>query len=293
MYMAYTTNPKLPRLRMEMANLVLREGWSTVQVARYSGYSQSTIVRWVAKAKATNLRTIPTESSRPHQHPHKLDQQIVQRILALREERQQCAEILHHRLEQEGVLVSLSSVKRTLKRYGRTRFSQWKKWHIYPERLLPQNPGILTQIDTIHCGAHHERLYIYTFIDVCTRWAWAMPLERISTHASWQFVKQIQQRTPFTLQCIQTDHGPEFTKWFTKQCVHNNIAHRHSRVRKPTDNGHVERFNRTIQQECLRRIPRSLKSWKKEIPLYMHYYNTERPHMGLAMKTPQETMRSY
>jgi putative transposase len=54
----------------------------------------------------------------------------------------------------------------------------------------------------------------------------------------------------------------------------------------PSDNGHLERFNRTIQEECLSHVPRNLKSYQKEIPEYLHYYNYERPHMALDMKTP-------
>src|SRR3989344_9020241 len=54
--MPYTTNPHLPRLRMEAAQLVLRQGWSTRQVARYTGFDQSTVVRWVAKARRTTRR---------------------------------------------------------------------------------------------------------------------------------------------------------------------------------------------------------------------------------------------
>jgi transposase len=72
MYMAYTTNPHLPRLRMKAARLVLDKGWSTRQVARYTGFNQSTIVRWVKKARYTNRRVIPTLSSRPHHHPNQL-----------------------------------------------------------------------------------------------------------------------------------------------------------------------------------------------------------------------------
>ncbi|MCH7660077.1 MAG: transposase [Euryarchaeota archaeon] len=71
------------------------------------------------------------------------------------------------------------------------------------------------------------------------------------------------------------------------------MTHRHSRVRTPNDNAHLERINRTIQDECMSRIPRSLRSYQKEIPEYLHYYNTERPHMGLNFKTPTEVLRSY
>jgi len=43
----------------------------------------------------------------------------------------------------------------------------------------------------------------------------------------------------------------------------------------------------------LQKIPRSFKSWKKEIPEYLNYYNTERPHMALNYQTPIEVITSY
>ncbi len=291
MGMPYTTNQYIPRLRMKAAQLVIREGWSTRQVARHTGYNQSSIVRWVEAARNSNLLVIPTRSSRPHYHPQKLADTIVSRILLLRAERNQCAEILHHRLCQEGISVSLSSVKRVLKRFGYSRYSRWKKWHQYPPRPFAEKPGILVEIDTIHDGPHEDRLYVYTMLDVCSRYAHALPTERINTHRSLRFVRTAS--LPFPVATLQSDHGPEFSKWFTKMIAADGMAHRHSRVRRPNDNAHLERFNRTIQEECLNRVPRNLKTWKKEIPEYLRYYNGERPHMGLQMKTPLEVMQSY
>ncbi len=291
--MPYTMNPHLPRLRMQAAQLVIRHGWSTRQAARYTGYNQSTIVRWVDKARHTNRLIVPTESSRPHSHPDALPEHIVGRILELRRERSQCAEILCHRLAREGIVISLSSVKRVLKRNGLTRFSRWKKWHQYPERPMPEKPGVLVEIDTIVDGPHTDRLYVYTLIDVCSRLAYALPCVRINTHQSLSTVEQARLVMPFNFQTIQSDHGSEFSKWFTKRIAERGIAHRHSRVRTPNDNAHLERFNRTLQDECLMRVSRSLRSWQKEIPEYLRYYNEERPHMGLNMKTPTEVMRRY
>ena len=291
MGMPYTTNQYIPRLRMKAAQLVIRDGWSTRQVARYTGYNQSSVVRWVEIARNSNLLVIPTRSSRPHNHPHELAPEIISAILRYRAERNQCAEILHHRLTQDGYQASLSSVKRVLKRFGCSRYSRWKKWHRYPPRPLAEKPGILVEIDTIHDGPHEDRLYVYTMLDVCSRFAHALPTEQINTHSSLKFVRTAS--LPFTVTTLQSDHGPEFSKWFTKMVTVDGITHRHSRVRRPNDNAHLERFNRTLQNECLSRVPRSLKAYRKEIPEYLYYYNNERPHMGLNFKTPAEVMQSY
>ena len=294
MDMPYITNPHLPRLRLEAARLVLKEGWSTREVARHTGFNQSSIVRWVNYLRLNHVgHTIPTQSSRPHHHPKQLSRELVATILSYRRKHQRCAEVLHYLLQKDGITVSLSSVKRTLQRAGVTRYSKWKKWHRYEPRPMPKKPGLLVEIDTIVDGPHTDRLYIYTMIDVCSRWSYAAPLESISAQASWEFVQSALSVLPFSLQMLQSDHGAEFSKHFSKQLLAHDIAHRHTHIRSPTENGHLERFNRTIQEECLNRVPKTLQAYRKAIPEYLEFYNTERPHMGIEMQTPLEVMRSY
>lgn len=290
--MPYTTNPHLPRVRKEAVRLV-ECGWSTRAAARRVGYSQSAVVKWVIRARTLphNVQTLATRSSRPHHHPRALEGRIVQQILRYRLEHRRCAEVIHHLMTKDGYTVSLSSVKRVLRRNGMSQFSRWKKWHTYPPRPLPENPGILVEVDTIHMGPHDDRLYVYTLLDVCSRWAYAEVVERITTWQSLAFVGAAQEQASFSFTMLQSDHGPEFSKYFTTQLISRGVAHRHSRVRQPNDNGHLERFNRTIQEECLNRIPKNLRLWQKEIPEYIRFYNTERPHMGLGMKTPEEMLK--
>ena len=137
-----------------------------------------------------------------------------------------------------------------------------------------------------------HRLYVYTLLDVCSRWAYAIPALAINTHESIRFVDQARKLASFPFLTLQSDHGSEFSKWFSKRILERGMSHRHSRIRTPNDNAHLERFNRTLQDECLRHIPFSLKSWRKEIPDYLKYYNEERPHMGLNMKTPEDIIKT-
>lgn len=291
MYMPYTTNPHLPKIRLDAVRLV-KSGWSTRKVARYTGFNQSTIVRW-SKKDIWHQKSIPTLSSRPHSHPNQLRKELIDRIVEYRMKYHRCAEVLQYLLKRDGVNVSLSSVKRTLRRCNLVNHSKWKKWHIYPPRLMPEKPGVLVQIDTIVDGPIDDRLYVYTMLDVCSRWAFALPFERVSTYKSLEVVAQARLLAPFKFLTLQSDHGAEFSKYFTKQLLAQGLMHRHSRVRTPTDNGHLERFNRTIQEECLNRIPRKLSVYRKEIPEYLAWYNEQRPHMALDMKSPSEVMRSY
>lgn len=291
MRMSYSKNPNLPKVRAEAVKMV-RAGHSTRTVARHFGFAQSTIVKWCKKVPPDfyNYRVIPTESSRPRHHPKELSEEIVQQILDYRTQTKRGAEFIHYCLNRDGVAVSLSSVKRTLSRHGLTRYSKWKKWHQSIPRPLPELPGLLVQADTIHDGPIGGQLYVYTLLDVCSRWAHAEPAVRIGNGPSARFVATAQATASFRFQTIQTDHGSEFSTWFTKKLAEQDCAHRHSRVRKPNDNAHLERFNRTIQEECILRLPRKLEIWQQEIPAYLRYYNTERPHMGLQWQTPEERL---
>lgn len=284
MYMSYTSDPKLPKLRMDAVRMV-RSGQSIRSVARYYGYQPSTVMRWVRRA-SPDLRdkVILTGSSRPKNHPAQLSEEVVRAIVDCRSKYRRGAEFIHFMLRRDGLRVSLSSVKRTLKREGLIYPSKWKKWHVYPSRPLPERPGLLVELNTIFDGTPERRLYIYTCLDVCSRWAHAEPVARISNYASLSFVKAAQTAAPFVFTTLQSDHGAEFSKYFTKQIGAVGLAHRHSRVRTPNDNAHLERFNRTIQEECLIRLPRKLEVWQTEIPEYLKWYRISMtsPHAELA-----------
>ena len=294
MYMAYTKNPNLPKVRMEAVFLVRYNKWSIRKTARYLGFHHTAIMRWLKKAHI-NGKIIPTENCRPHFHPHSLKPELVEEIIKQRKKNNRCAEVVHQELLNKGIVVSLSSVKRTLKRQGLLKQrSPWKKYHKSLPRPAILKPGDLMQVDTIHIGPYDEnRLYVYTLIDVLSRWAWANPSLRINTHRSSKFVDFAQDNALFRFQTIQSDHGGEFSTYFTERMRLRGLNHRHIRIRKPIDNSYLERFNRTIQEECLNRVPQTLKSYQKAIPEYLYYYNNERLHLGLKFKTPLQVVTSY
>lgn len=290
-YMPYTKNPHIPKVRRDAVNLVKYRDWSIRKVARHFGVHASTVSRWCEKDVTGGWVKIPTQSSRPHSHPNALDVDIVNRIVGIRKDRGRCAEIVHKTMLQEGYSVSLSSVKRTLDRYGLTKKrSPWKRYHPPSERPKALTVGDLVEIDTIHSFIYTSRVkfFVYTLIDVFSRWAWADVVRSINTHASIHFVKEARQNAGFQFNTLQSDHGPEFSTYFTEYV---GINHRHIHVRSPNENGHLERFNRTIQEECFKRVSRNPDAWKRVLPEYLHYYNNERMHMGIDFKRPIELIK--
>lgn len=292
--MAYSKNPELPKVRGQAVALVYK-GWSVRKVARHFGFTHSAVVKWVAKAKVRGYGTIPTRSSRPTHHPHALAREVVAAIIRERSDRQRCAEHVHHALKKQGVTVSLASVKRTLNRaLLLKKRSPWKRPHDATPRPVAECPGALVQVDTIHIIAPDgSRIYIYTLIDRYSRWAYAEVVERIGAEASALFLAHAARKATFPFTLVQGDNGPEFTIRFTHRLLARGIAHRHSRVRQSNDNAHVERFNRTIQEECLDKTAHNLRDFRSAIRKYLPYYNTERSHMGINYQTPSQLVPRY
>ncbi len=287
--MSYTSNDKVPRVRAAAVRMV-RAGHATRTVARHFGYSQSAIVKWCKKAGIVVDARIETMSSAPKSSPRALPKEIVAHIIDTRVNSRRCAEVVHAILKMNGVEVSLSSVKRTLSRYGLLKSkSPWKRTRTYPPRPHATSPGMLVEMDTIHfVDKYQKRSYVYTALDVYSRYGFAIPMKKIGCAPSVHFLKHVQAYFPFPIQTIQTDNGPEFGKHFTDAVTRRGMSHRHNHPRSPNENGHLERFNRTIQEEIGRH---GLCIFiKEDVQAYLRHYNQERLHMSLDFKTPAQLL---
>ncbi len=282
--MPYTTNKHMPRIRREAAQLV-HKGWSTRKVARHFGFSQSVIVKWVAKAKQIGYHPIPTRSSRPKHHPRQLTEEVIKKIVSVRLKTKRTSEVVHQHLRNEGIKVSLNSVRRTIDRAGlMKKRSPWKRYHPPVDRPYPLKAGDLMEIDTIHTmQGQKKRRYTFVIIDVYSRWIYAKAYQKMNAATTLKFVNEAQRKASFNFNMIQSDHGPEFGKWFVSQLKKN---HRYTRIGKPNDNAHIERVNRTLQEECLDTQDPTPHAFNGALKKYMTYYNSERLHLGISLRTP-------
>lgn len=289
--MAYSTNPALPKVRQRAADLV-RRGWSARKVGRYLGFHHTAIMKWVKKAKKIGYHPIPTKSSRPKHHPNELKSELVWKIFHERIKTKRCAEVVHESLKLEGVKVSLSSVKRTLDRSGLLKKrSPFKRFHPHVDRPYALKAGDLVEVDTIHLMvSEKKRIYVFVLIDVYSRWVYVKAHERMNSLLMTNFVREAEENARFTFSMIQSDHGPEFGKLFVSKIQKN---HRYTRIGKPNDNAHIERFNRTVQEECLDKVERNVEILNIALKKYVKYYNETRLHLGINLKTPMQMVPRY
>ena len=151
-------------------------------------------------------------------------------------------------------------------------------------------PGSLVQTDTIHFldWVTQQKFYVYTVIDLYSRMAYAAVHDHLSQRWSYQTLLEAQERFGFAFATVQADNGPEFGTWLKDMLASKGMTLRHSRVRTPNDNAHLERFNRTIQEELLGTKPLRRNTTQIHLDTWLHYYNYDRLHLGIQLRTPQE-----
>ena len=237
--MAYYRGKDIEKSRGNAMQEVILEKRSVAQVARRFGKNRSTIYRWIKKwrmqqnvllenpgrpsrplGKAFRWQyvkwNIPTLSSAPKTHPNALNENIVATILRVRQCKYECAEIIHYKLAKEGINVSLSSIKRVIKRNELWRRKRRYRWN--EKRPLPTAPGELIQTDTVHYvnPLDHSKMYIYTVIDLYTRMAYAKISPNLSEKGAAETIFEAQEYMQFSFKMVQSDNGAEFQKTLSR-----------------------------------------------------------------------------
>lgn len=327
--MAYSTNPSLPKARAFAMQLLICEQLPLQTVANRCGVHRVTIWRWKRKWDTLNERVqmdnpnrprraysranhllrctwrIPTLSSRPHSFPQAISEEIVQRVLALRQQLKRCAEVVWYYLAHVGdahgdvVKISLSSVRRILRRHHCFDGARKKRARPdSPRRPVATRPGELVEIDTIHHvdPRSGKRLYYYTAIDLYSRMTHVTVSTVLRQGLAAKAILAAREAFGFPFAIVQTDNGPEFQSYFERELKKQDIQTRHTRLGRPNDNAHIERFNRTLQEECIGHY------WRRSVPLqrqretlsaYLDYYNTKRVHLGIQMRVPREMLQRF
>ena len=151
-------------------------------------------------------------------------------------------------------------------------------------------PGALVEIDTVVIFVNNIRRYIITAIDVHGRFAYAHTYKSPSSSNAKDFFEKLNKVTPFTITHIQTDNGSEFAKHFRKYVEELGIAHFNTYPRCPKMNAHIERFNRTIQEEFVNWNKQTLlvdiSAFNEKMVEWLTWYNTVRPHESLGLMPP-------
>jgi transposase InsO family protein len=153
----------------------------------------------------------------------------------------------------------------------------------------PKKPGDLVEIDTVDIFVDGVKRYLLTAIDLPTRFAFAYTYKSSSSSSARDFLEKLRCVAPFEICRVQTDNGHEFLKHFQEACSQQNLTHFFNYPRHPQSNGHLERFNRTVQEQFAYWNTDFLDDpddFNRRLMDYLIWYNTEKPHRSIGKLPP-------
>lgn len=158
-----------------------------------------------------------------------------------------------------------------------------------PKELAINEPGDLVEIDTVVRFVLGLKRYIITAVDTFGRPAFAYTYNRAGSANARDFFQKLEAVMPFQIKAVQTDNGSEFHLYFRDYLKERNITHYYNYPGRPYRNGHIEKFNRSIQEEFVD----THESWltdtdefNRKLIDWLLWYNTERPHWSLNLASP-------
>ncbi len=168
-----------------------------------------------------------------------------------------------------------------------------KKKSKQPRLRTKRSPKVTSagyvQLDCITLYINREKHLFVCCIDVFTKFALVRRVKSLSSQSAKQVLVTFEQLTSHSVHTVQTDNGSEFLGVFDRYLEDQGIKHIFTYPRSPRINGVVERLNRTVQKEFIKRsdeIYYNTKAFDEKLTKWLHWYNYQRPHYALKYLSP-------
>jgi transposase InsO family protein len=172
---------------------------------------------------------------------------------------------------------------------GRVKTAKKAKKERKPDSFTANQPGDLIEIDTVVKFAWNIKRYIITAVDIHSRYSFAFCYERALSINARDFIQKLEAIFPYQIKAVQTDNGSEFHKYFRDYLREQNITHYWNYPGRPYRQGHVEKYNRTIQEEFIdwnEILLEDTNRFNQKLCDWLIWYNTKRFHWSLNLETP-------
>jgi putative transposase len=302
-----TDMERYPEVRERLRALTFWEEYGLKATLDAFEMSRATLFRW--KEVFLKSRKSPSSLINRSKKPHNtrrmyLDERIYLFLKSIREKYPRLGkdkikvlldEYCHEeRLEKE--ILSASKIGRIIKKNNWYFYlGKRKKGTIRIEKkrvfgYQVNDIGDLVQMDTIVRFEHGVKRYIFSAIDVSSRFAFAYAYKNRSSTSVSDFIQKLDKVSPFTIKAVQTDNGSEFVGKADTTLKDMGIVHLFSYPNSPKQNAFVERLNRTLQEDVVEEyrefLELDLDQFNDKLIDYLLFYNTKRPHYSLGNKVP-------
>lgn len=308
-------------MREKWIKLHLEKNISIPELAKLVGHHENSLYNWKREYLKHGLAGLIDKSKAAHTHPNEYPDDIKDKIKQLRLEKKNRRIpgpiTIKQRLEERyDIKISRSGIAGFLNRQGLTdkkASSRIKNKKQRVKKYKIHDPGELAQLDIKFAlkSYNNHWFYQYSAIDYITDIACGEIYELMSNFESMIFLKSVIRFYPFNILGVQTDNDRVFTNKYTGYdksadplnprlhafdvlCNELDIKHYLIDKGKPCQNGKIERFHRTCEEEFYQRESfKDLNSLRKKFRDFLYYYNYEREHQGLDGLTPLQKLQTF
>ena len=288
----------------------LEDGFSQAEVARRMYISRPTVAKWWRRYREEGVQGLEDRSSAARHQPHRLGDDVVAAICALRRE----LGAGPHRLAWE-LGMARSTIYGVLRRAGLSVLHQMERTTRTVIRYEREHPGELVHLDVKKLGripdgggkrfdpgfgetgsGRHRPgkrgfQYVHVAVDDHSRFAYAEVLadERGDTTADFleRTVVAFAEHG-IRIQRVLSDNGGNYlSARFREQAQGHAITLKRTRPYRPQTNGKAEAFIKTLQREwAYRRRYHSEDERLAGLPAFLRDYNFSRPHTSIGDRPP-------
>ncbi|GFU11011.1 retrovirus-related Pol polyprotein from transposon 412 [Trichonephila clavipes] len=184
------------------------------------------------------------------------------------------------------------TIKQDVKRFCEScKICQLRKPITYRDRVPIQplvRPEIPFEVWSVDCigplepPSRRNHHFIICAVDLCTRWAEAIPVKEISAKTTCNVLLKIFTQTGFPKR-ICSDQGTNFTSKLSEVFLSvMGVSPRFSTPGHPESMGAVERWNRTLKDMLSKNVQEHGSDWDLHLPFLLFAYR-EIPHSTTGM----------
>lgn len=299
-----------PIQRLRILQLRAARGWTLEKTARIFLVDEQTLCGWVGRVDEPGERSLIQTPEPVNRYPdlvRHLVRQLKTLFPALGSVR------IAQMLARAGLHLGATTVRRIVRETSRPLDSEPAIQAVRRRRVVAKYPGHTWHLDLTAVPIRAGLWVPWLPFSLPQRWPFCWCVAVLVDQVSRAIVGfAVFHAAPTSLQIqdfldravgssgqapryIVTDRGVQFTaSGFKRWCKRRGTRVRYGVLGEPASICIVERFIRSMKDECTRRllVPLSHGAFRRELEAYARWYNRFRPHVTLAGRTPAEVFEN-
>lgn len=159
--------------------------------------------------------------------------------------------------------------------------------------VQPERPHEHWHIDISYVNVCGTFYYLCSILDGCSRYVVHHEIREQMKEADVEIVLQrAREKFPGHQPQVISDNGPQFLSKDFKELIRvHGMDHVRTSPYYPQSNGKIERWHKSLKQECIRpKTPLDLSDAQRIVEGFVEEYNTVRLHSAIGYVTPNDKL---